>query len=96
MSEVNFADIDLCVPKPTMEVPIILEIRHASDLSVCTDDGLLAISSLASYAEEQIISQYQPPFENFKCNLANLQLTSCETLGKKQLQNRILLECMYM
>ena len=67
------------------EVPITLQIKRASDLSACNDDGLLAIPELASFAEEQIVGQYQPPFQSFNCSLVNLEHTSCETLGKKMI-----------
>lgn len=63
------------------EVPITLQIRGASGLAVCSEDGLLALPQLASRVEEQIMSNYQPPPLYSDCEIVSLEHTSCEMLG---------------
>jgi hypothetical protein len=63
------------------EVPITLQIRGASGLAVCGEDGLLALPQLASQVEERIMSNYEPPPLYSDCDIASLEHTSCETLG---------------
>ena len=61
------------------EVPILVQIKNAADFPACGDDGLLALPELASQAEEEIMSNYQPPLT---CSLVSVVRTSCEALGK--------------
>ena len=75
------------------EVPITLQIKRASDLAACGDDGLLALSELASLAEEQIMSNYQPPPQYSSCSLVSLEHTSCETLGENGINQQLQIIC---
>lgn len=75
------------------EVPITLQIKRASGLAACSEDGLLALPQLASEAEEQIISKYRPSPQYSSCKLVSLEHTSCESLGKIQLATSVDIAC---
>ena len=75
----DYYSTDLCMSRPMRGVNIILQIKGASHLSACNEEGKLAITELASMAEDQIVSNF--PSSLSDCSIINLEQTSCEAFG---------------